>query len=746
MAGQSQAVVRFGVFEANLQSGELRKHGLRLRVPGQPFKILTILLERPGQVISREELQKSLWPSDTFVDFEHSLNSAVKKLREALGDSVENPRYIETLPRLGYRFVAPVTCSGLGAVAETAAAHEGTVPQATEEKGPLAQVAPAPPADAAQRISHAGGVTGRTGVRKTRALGIAALLAIVLAAALLGARLWRTRGLPFETVLTTRLTSDGESLKAAISPDGRYIAHTLVRSGQESLRVTRATTLHQIEIVPPQPVHYLGITFSPDSETVYYVTHAAEAEPSVLNSVPVLGGSIQKLKKDLASPVTFSPDGKRFAFVRESASESTLIVADLNSGSEQRLLTRKLPAVLDYPAWSPDGRVIACTTVDTSVATPRGSEARIIEVRVHDGAERTLSRRAWGFIRQLAWFADGRGLVMSARDEHSGIFHVWHVSYPGGDGRKVTGGLNNQVGASVSADSRQIVTVEESTLSGIWRMRSMEGPDPEPLVSGLSGWSPAVWIPNGRIVFEKELNGSRNIWAADADGKNQKQLTLEGNNYNPSLSSDGRKLAYLSDRNGIPAIWTMDIDGGNPVMVVKAFGETAPQLSPDGKWIAFTAIAGGQWKTLWRVKSRGGQAVQLSDALWHQPAISPDGKRIAGFYADQQLSTQKEPVSLAVVGIDGGRPWKVIPMAPSVSMSAGIRWNPDTGQLTYVDRGKDGDNIWSQPLNGGPPHQISRFHGETLFSFDWSPDGKQLVFSRGIQARDVVLIQDARQK
>ena len=118
------AVVRFGVFEANLQSGELRKHGLRLRVPGQPFKILTILLERPGEVISREELQKSLWPSDTFVDFEHSLNSAVKKLREALGDSVENPRYIETLPRLGYRCG---NLSGLGAVAETAAAHEGTV-------------------------------------------------------------------------------------------------------------------------------------------------------------------------------------------------------------------------------------------------------------------------------------------------------------------------------------------------------------------------------------------------------------------------------------------------------------------------------------------------------------------------------------------------------------------------------------------------------------------------------------------
>jgi DNA-binding winged helix-turn-helix (wHTH) protein len=102
MAEQTQKpVVRFGVFEASLLSGELRKHGLLIRVPGQPFKILAIFLERPGEMVTRDELRRSLWPAETFVDFEHSLNSVIKKLREALGDSAENPRYIETLPRLG---------------------------------------------------------------------------------------------------------------------------------------------------------------------------------------------------------------------------------------------------------------------------------------------------------------------------------------------------------------------------------------------------------------------------------------------------------------------------------------------------------------------------------------------------------------------------------------------------------------------------------------------------------------------
>src|ERR1700686_2222913 len=101
-------VLRFGVFQVNLAARELRKHGVRIRLPGQPFRVLSILLERPGQIVSRDEMRDKLWDSATFVDYERSLNSAIRKLRAVLGDSQESPRYIETVPRLGYRFIAPV--------------------------------------------------------------------------------------------------------------------------------------------------------------------------------------------------------------------------------------------------------------------------------------------------------------------------------------------------------------------------------------------------------------------------------------------------------------------------------------------------------------------------------------------------------------------------------------------------------------------------------------------------------------
>src|SRR5450755_4929931 len=123
VAQNQSRLARFGVFELDLSAGELRKNGVKLRLQGQPFQVLALLLDRAGEVVTREELQQKLWPSDTFVDFDHSLNTAVNKIRESLGDSASSPRFVETLARRGYRFIAPV--DNIAAAASTTAhAHE----------------------------------------------------------------------------------------------------------------------------------------------------------------------------------------------------------------------------------------------------------------------------------------------------------------------------------------------------------------------------------------------------------------------------------------------------------------------------------------------------------------------------------------------------------------------------------------------------------------------------------------------
>jgi serine/threonine protein kinase len=545
----------------------------------------------------------------------------------------------------------------------------------------------------------------------SRAIAVAVLIAILLAAGLLILLRRPSPPLPFGSVKTIRLTSDGKAAKTAISPDGRYIAHTTLTGGTESLRVREANMLYDSEIVPPRRVRYMGLTFSLDSTMVYYVERSAGDEPGTLYRIAVMGGVPQKLKEHLDSPVTFSPDGKRYAFIRESANESTLVMAELESGREQNLTSRKLPENLDYPTWSPDGRVIVCTEYDAAISNSTGSNTRIVQVQVANGAQRVVSKQSWGHVRKMAWLSDGRGLVLSARPpEESSLTHLWYLAYPEGIGRKITDDLTSQIDGGVSANSHQIVTVQASTFSSIWRTDSQHAQAPELVMSGESGSSGPVWAADAKIVFEEELRGHRSLWTVDADGKNRKQLTMEGNNYDHTAARYGNKLAFVSDRSGVPAIWTMDMDGGNAVMVTRPSGETVPagtvpQISPDGKWIAFASLGSGHWTSLWRVPSNGGKPVELNDKLWLRPVISSDEKWIAGFYDDHRLSTQTTPTNIAVIASSGGKPRKVFPIAPSVSLVGSIQWSPDNHELFYIDRRADGDNVWAQPIAGGYPHR-----------------------------------------
>jgi Tol biopolymer transport system component len=292
--------------------------------------------------------------------------------------------------------------------------------------------------------------------------------------------------------------------------------------------------------------------------------------------------------------------------------------------------------------------------------------------------------------------------------------------------------------------------VQQSTVSSIWRTGS-HGENPELIVPGKCGTSGPAWIPGGGIVFEEELQGQRSIWSVDANGKNRKQLLPQGNSYDHSASGWVGKLAFISDRNGPPAVWTMDVDGGNLTVAATPTGEpvpdgTVPQVSPDGEWVAFASAGSGHWTGLWRVSSHGGKPVELNDKLWFRPTISADGKWIAAFYDDRRLSTRALPSNIAIVVSEGGSPSKVFPIPFFVRTSGRLRWSLDNRELYYINRGKNGDNVWAQPVDGGAAHQATHFQGLSLFSFDWSPDGKHLAFSQGVQASDVMLVEDLEKR
>jgi DNA-binding winged helix-turn-helix (wHTH) protein len=222
--GTSQ-VIRFATFEVDLQARELRKAGLRLKLTGQPFQVLAILLEQPGRVFTRDELQKRLWP-DTFVDVDHNLNTAINKIREALGDSSENPRFVETLPRLGYRFIGPITVNGAAALAR----------------------------DAEDRLS-----SGSKPVERERPLHGLALLATII---LLGAAgFWaykrsETPALPAQRTLTRITFDEGLQSDPTWSPDGRYIAYSSDRGGKFDIWVQQLSGGGPIQVTNGPGSHW----------------------------------------------------------------------------------------------------------------------------------------------------------------------------------------------------------------------------------------------------------------------------------------------------------------------------------------------------------------------------------------------------------------------------------------------------------------------------------------------------------
>jgi serine/threonine protein kinase/Tol biopolymer transport system component len=545
-----------------------------------------------------------------------------------------------------------------------------------------------------------------------------------------------TPTIPFQNMRISRLTNTGRANGAAISPDGKYVVHIVSEAGQQSLWVRQVATSSNVQIVPPAEVQYGTLTFSNDANFVYYVM--SEKRPtSALYQVPTLGGASRKLIEGVDSSVTLSPDGKQLAFVRDfpAQGERALIVAGADGSGERRLITRKRPDYCADPAWSPDGKTIALS-IKTADAT--GYYMNLVAIRVEDGAETPISNQRWMSMGRAAWLRDGSGLVNTAADQVSRLSQVWHFPYPSGEARRITNDVNDYRNVTMTADSSALVTVQKDQLSNVWTLSANgDASRASQITSGkYNGWMGLSWTPDGRVVYTSNASGQSDLWIMNADGTNQKQLTANaGANAYPSVSPDGRYVVFVSERTGTPVVWRMNIDGNNQ----KQLSDTKsyfPQVSPDSRWVVYESFDSGRW-TIWKVSMDGGTPVKLSDKSAESPVISPDGKLIAFSYADEQSNWQHR---IAVIPFDGGDAVKNFDVSPTAGWY--MRWTPNGRALTYIDTRGGISNIWSQPLDGSKPTQVTDFKADQMFCFDWSPDGKQLAASRGLVTTDVVLISD----
>ena len=561
--------------------------------------------------------------------------------------------------------------------------------------------------------------------RRVALLGGAALLALALMSLGLYRFVWQKPVPSFQAMKLTMLTATGKVHDAVISPDGKYLAYVVADAGMQSLWVRQTATSSSVQIVPPgEARHHAGLTFSLDGNYIYDVRAETKGSRSfgTLYEVPVLGGAAKKLIADVDSPVAISPDGKQLAFVRGRESEQDLVVVNVDGTAERKLATSKFPTSFRFegPAWSPDGKIIAV-----------GSEGEVVAVQVADGNERTLASNLHGSVGRVAWLADGRGLLLSYFD--SGFrWQIWHLAYPSGQVRRITNDPNNYEGVSVTADDKALVTVSTKSSTRFWTIPQGEWSRPHDISPGTSeedGRYGFSWMPDGRILYASGPYAGTGLRVMNGDGSNAKEFPVPVEaGLGVSACPDGRYVVFHS----LGGFERVDSEGGNLKRLTAGYG-LGPRCSPDSKWVAYVSGRADNY-TLWRIPIEGGAPVQLRDKPTRWCAISPDGKSIVCI--GQDAPTQ--PTKLIVLPSQGGPPSKTFD-EPDVRA---VDWAPDGRSLTFSATRKGASNVWTQPLAGGPPKQLTDFERSrsSILSLAWSPDGKHLALVRSTYASDAVLI------
>jgi Tol biopolymer transport system component/DNA-binding winged helix-turn-helix (wHTH) protein len=676
---------RFGVFEFDAYSMELRRAGVPVKLRDQSSRILAYLLEHAGRMVTREELRQLLWPSDTFVDFDHSLNTAVMTLRDVLGDSADKPLYIETLPKRGYRFVAPVTL-GLAPGTQGGLADTSNLPSAADLKGVLSHTsrgevdAHEPMQDTPRRwslfrdgahssaVSPIGIVAGKAeekleqlsnaGGRQSKKWllsGSVALILAILAVGFLATRVGRERSLPASgsTDASTRshmrivpLTSlPGAVGYPAISSDGEKIAFTW--NGENPVRSDLYVQLIGGE-KPLQLTHTRTGTiccadWSPDGRQIAF--GRCYDNGGGVFVVPALGGSERKLTDVVCSfeeggYPKWTADGNFLVLADRCTPDAPrgIVLLSLATGEKRCLHT---PPVGDEgdtePVLSPD---------QTTVAFLRhpiiDGVAEIYTVSLSEGMPRQLTHEGEN-IGGLMWSTDGKRIAFYSN--RSGLPRVWRIPATGGviepeDVYPATGAL--------SRDGHRLAYLRHGNFSAtIWRT-DLSGAGGRPVsqqrIMATNSINQGTQLsPDERqIVFESTHSGSGDeIWKSNADGSDVRQLTfLRGKAGTPRWSPDGRWIAFDLQLKGHSQISLMDEEGRNVRSISGGDYENAvPSWSRDGAFLYFASKRTGVWQ-VWRHELSSGRESQVT--------------RQGGFYASETYDGK----TLYYSGLKGGGLWK----------------------------------------------------------------------------------------
>jgi len=588
---QNARVLQFGVFEVDLQAGELRKSGLRIKLQDQPLQMLVLLLEHPGQVVTREQLRQRLWSADTFVDFDHSLNSAVKKLRLALGDDSDNPRFVETLPRRGYRLIVPVRGAGLQS-------------DQVAEEVPLA--------------------TPRTSGRsKHYWLMIFGGVIVTVAALAAWKTVIRARSVP-RVLRFTALTNDGQAKNDAMATDGTRIYFTETLPGQR-------TVILQVPInggeavplsVPLRQPHVLDL--SPDGTELLVASDNPGTERGLLWVLPVAGGSPRRVGTVTARDAAFGPNAASIVY----ANGNDVYLVGRDGSSPRKLLTSdKAPFAFRF---SPDARAFRFTQAEF-----QNDSMAIMEAAADGTGLHRLTSGSCG-----EWNSDRRFFIFQNRTNSR--LDVWalpearNLRWRKQEEKPIqlTAGPLNFTCPLPSKDGKQIFAIGGSSHSEAIRYDARSGQF-VPYLSGISAEGLAFSRDGQWVTYTSYPDNT--LWRSKVDGSERLQLTFPPMRVLlPRWSPDDKQIAFNAILPGENwNIYLVSSEGGTPQRVLPSEqSQVDANWSPDGNSLVFGSFFVSEMPiSIIDLKSNRVSTLPGSRGLF-SPRWSPDGRYIAAITTD----------------------------------------------------------------------------------------------------------------
>ncbi len=731
MESGSNRYFAFGEFGLDARRRIFSKNGNVLPLTPRNFDLLLLLIEKEGQVLTHDEILNAVW-AGTFVE-QANLKNAISVLRKVLGEQPGEGMFIQTVPRRGYCFVAPVKIFKHDIASSSVSNPEEEYPVPAELDNLVA--------DGNSSVESQLEVPQLSPVRTgwTKMVLVGAFVVLILIAGVFGLKKYFSseKAIVYDAtkVIISKITSEGNLVggDASISPNGKYLVYVVREGANTSLWTRQIVTGIARQISPVIHGSVWACALTPDEDYVFYVFNSnVDQTKSGLYRISTFGGSAEKVSDDRGGSISISPDGKRIAIVHVTEDLRTSIETMGLDGSDRRIAWTEQG---DLRVWSvrfsPDGGNLLY-----SIRRQNGDKTTyyIGEVSVNGGPERIVLPEQDKQVADTLWMPDKQSLLMSVRELNAELRQIWQYFPASLEWRRVTNDNASYRGISLTTDGKTLVASQENRLTSLWVSPSGTAEDLKQVIAGNHYLIDVGWTTESSIVYSILENSKEMIGTMNADGSRNKMLTVgdDGIWVFPAPSRDGKHIAFASLRSGRRQIWAMDNDGRNPVQLSQFESDVYDgRLMADGKAAIFLQLETPQ-KTVVVVRNDAGELRQLIQNRTKRWAVSPDEKFVAAEVQDPQ--TQK--IGVVIVSVAAGE----IVRRLEISSDRVLRWTADGKALAYDTNDGGVAKVMVQPIDGGPAKPFLTLKSEEIFSFDWTADGKKFAIIRGNHLTDAVRI------